>query len=153
MVRHVRVHRADDRNVVDALSDMLEELAHFDPALAIFLEFERRRKGRAGFPFRPEILHRQRFSSKSGQCWLRIERINVGRPAIGKDVDDMLGLGRKVRLFGRERIGKTLVRLRRIEKVKTSKQAGQADRAHPQSATAEKFPPSQRQVFEICSVM
>ena len=37
---------------------------------------------------------------------LRVERIDLARPAVGEDVDDALGLGREVRLLGRERVGR-----------------------------------------------
>ena len=51
MIRNVSVHRADERDVVDALRDRGKEFADLDAALAIFLELERRWKGGAGFAF------------------------------------------------------------------------------------------------------
>ena len=44
MIGHVGVHRADHGNVINARSDMREEVADFDAALAVLLEFERARK-------------------------------------------------------------------------------------------------------------
>jgi hypothetical protein len=45
----LRKHRANHRDVVDVLGCLRKQLADFNAAFAVGLEFERRRKGRAGF--------------------------------------------------------------------------------------------------------
>ncbi len=68
-------------------------------------------------------------------------------------MNDVFGLGRKVRVFGRERVRKTLAGLGGIQAGDAAEEAGQADRAHPQAAAAEEFAARQSQVFEIWRVM
>ena len=45
--RDVRVQRADDRDVVDALADVRKKIAHFDAGLSFFLKLELRRQWQA----------------------------------------------------------------------------------------------------------
>ena len=103
VIRHIRVHRANHRDVVDVLGDVRKQFAHLDAALAVLLELERRLKRRAGVALGLQIVHRQRLAVQFGQRRLRIERIHVRRSAIREDVNDALGLGRKVRRFRSER--------------------------------------------------
>jgi len=70
------VHRADDRNVVDALADVRENVAHLDAALPVFLELVRRLESRAGLALRPE-LERDFLPVPFVERGLRIERVHL----------------------------------------------------------------------------
>ena len=90
-------------DVIDAFADVRKELADFNAALAIFLELVRRLESRAGFAFGAQIFHGQKFARIFSQSRLGIERINVGRAAIGKNVNDPLGFAIKVGPLRHER--------------------------------------------------
>ena len=77
--------------------------ADLDAALPVFLELERRGKRRAGLAFRGQVLHRQRLAGILVQGRLGIEGIDVRRAAVGKNMNDSLGLARKLRRLGQER--------------------------------------------------
>ncbi len=101
MVRHIRLHRSDEADVIDAFADVGIEVADFDAALAIFTELEHRRKGGAGFA----------LGLVMGGDWLAriflkqgfgVESIDVGGTAIHEQMDDPLGSPGKVRKLGRQ---------------------------------------------------
>ena len=62
MVGELGFHRTDHRNVIDATAQVRKKVAHLNAALAVFLEFERRRKGRPGFAFGLDVFARQRLA-------------------------------------------------------------------------------------------
>ena len=66
VIRHIRVHRANHRDVVDVLRRLRKQFAHFDAALAVFLELEWRLKRRPGLPLGLQIIHRQRLAMQVG---------------------------------------------------------------------------------------
>ena len=103
VIGHVGMHRTDHRNVIDAFRCVRENLTDFRAALAVPLEFVRTRKRRAGLSFRTQVVHREKFPGILLQRWLGIERINVRRPTIEKNMNDPLGLGSELRLLHRER--------------------------------------------------
>ena len=82
---------------------MLKQFAHFDAALAVFFEFKGRLKGRAGAALGGQVVHWQRLAVQPRELGLRIEGVHVRRPPVGKNVNDTLGLRRKVRRSGSER--------------------------------------------------
>ena len=105
VIRHVRVHRADDADVVDVLRGVGEQISlTSSPLLPYFLNLNG--DGKAA-PVRRSV---RRFAVGSDlpayfvERRLRVEGIDLRRPAVGEDVDDALRLGREVRLLGRERI-------------------------------------------------
>ena len=116
---------ANDRDVINALGHVRKEFADLNAALAVLPELERGRKGGAGFAFRPQILHGQRFAGIFLQSRLGIERIHVRRPAVHKKVDDPLGFGGERRRFGRQRRKVTAAGLRHGHP-EAVEQAGQA---------------------------
>ena len=77
MIGHVGVHRANHRDVVDALRDVRKNLTHFNAALSILLELVWGWKRRAGFAFGAEVFHRERFARVFCERGLRIECIDV----------------------------------------------------------------------------
>ena len=74
-----------------------KELADLDAALAVLLELERRGKRRAGLPLGRQIRRRQSSAGVFCQSRLGIERIDVARSAVHEQVNDPLGLRRKMR--------------------------------------------------------
>jgi hypothetical protein len=103
VVRHIGMHRSNDRDVVHTLSDAGKNLADLDAALAEFFEFVRRRKRRAGFAFGFQVLHRHMVCRRIFQRRFWVEGIHLRGPAIGENMDDVFGFGRKLGLLGRER--------------------------------------------------
>ena len=62
VIRHLRIHRAHDRDVVRVGRGPGEEFANFQSAPAVFGELERRRKRRAGLALRAQIFAGQRLT-------------------------------------------------------------------------------------------
>ena len=105
MIRAVRIHGADDAAFVHVRAQFRENLADFDAALAVFLEFERGFEQVAGFALGLQIAVGNRFAVELVEHRLGIESIDLGRAAVQKQEDDVFGAGGKLRRFGRERIG------------------------------------------------
>ena len=81
-----------------------EQLADLDAALAVLLELERRGERGAGLALGRQVRHRQGLAGVFVQRRLGVERIDVGGPAVHEQVDDALGLRRKMRQPRRQRI-------------------------------------------------
>src|SRR5262245_59928179 len=98
MIGHVGKHRADDGNAVGVLGGAGKDLADFKTALAMAVEFERRRKRGARLAFRTERV-RQRLVRMFCQGRFGIKSIDVRGTAVTEKVNDALGLGCKMRLL------------------------------------------------------
>jgi hypothetical protein len=128
------VHRADDRHVVNDAGELRQQFADLDAAPAIALEF----KGRGKKPGRGALgaqIHR--FGALSRifeQGGLGIEHVDLGRPAIQVEHDDMPGLHRQLRsgimAEPRRRIGREDIR----------PHAGQADHAEAAANGFDQLP-------------
>ncbi len=92
MIGDVGVHRADHADVVDHPGRVREQVADFDPALAVLLELEGRAHGRAGLALGGQI-GRHRLAVVAVEHRLGVERVDVRRPAVHEQVDDPLGPG------------------------------------------------------------
>ncbi len=134
-------HRADDGKVVRVGSGFGEHLASFEPALAVLGELERRRQR--------DVVAGDRLAVHLRQHRLRVPRIEVGRRALGEDVDDGLGFAGEVRRLGRQWAGGDLAlglgrdEVVRIEDV--GERQGTQSHAHP----AEELAAGQKVVLEI----
>src|SRR5262245_4712872 len=95
MIGKVRLHRADDTEVITHLCGVRKELADLQSALTIFLEGEWRGKGGSGLAFRAEA-DRDGFSRPFFQRGLGIEAIELRGTAIHEKVDHSFGFWRKV---------------------------------------------------------
>ncbi len=100
-----RMHRADERDVVDVLGDVRKELRDLHAALAVPLEPPRRRHQAAGRPHRcphsPDALHRLALVFEQGGSW--VEGIDLADAAVAEDRDHRLGLGGDHLRLGRQR--------------------------------------------------
>jgi len=76
------MHGTDHADVVDALSHMREKFAYFDAALAVLLEAKGRLQQPAGLSFMLRRFSRQGCPSNLSQHGLRIEAIDLRKPAI-----------------------------------------------------------------------
>ena len=103
VVGNVGVHRADHGDFVDARGDMREEFADLDTGLTVFFEFERRAERSAGFPLGLEV-EGERFAVVFRESWFRVEGVDLGRAAVGKNVDDAFGFGGEVGRARGERV-------------------------------------------------
>ncbi len=74
-----------------------EDLADLDPALTILLEPERRRQRGPGLTLGRQVPQRERLAFILVQKRLGVKRIDLRRPTVEIDVDDVLGLGGEVR--------------------------------------------------------
>ena len=89
MIGHFGIHGSDYGYVVDMLSRLVEQFANFSSRLAVLAKSKRRRQSRAGLAFGGQVV-RNRPSSKSRQRGFGVERVNVRRAAVQKEVDDWL---------------------------------------------------------------
>ncbi len=134
VIGNVRVHRADDAEIVGMFAEVGKQLADFHAALAVLLEFERRGKGRSRLAFGAQVFVRQGFSRKPCQGGLGVEGVDMRRPAIQEDMNDVLGLGGKMRRLGGQRI----LELRRGG-LRFTKQGSESQHAHPQAGLDQHF--------------
>ena len=153
VIGQLGLHRADDRDVVDALADLRKQLADFDAALAVFLKLERRRKRRAGLSLGANIFDGQRFAGVFGQRGFGIERIDMRRPAVEEKVNHPFGFGRKLRRFGRERVNRLFPGRGKKKKIRFAEGGGKKPRAHDPPAATQKIPPRQKRIFKAWLVM
>ncbi len=91
MIRDVRVDRANEADVVGAGADVREQLAHFDAALAVLLERERRLQQRAGLALGRHRAARQRLAMVLVEHRLRIEAVDLRQSAVHVEEDHALG--------------------------------------------------------------
>ena len=152
MVWHVGAHRADHADIVDALGGFREKLAHFDAALPVFLKLEHRRERRPGLALGPQVLRRQRLPLVLGKRGLRVERVDVRRPAVHEQVDDALGLRRELGQPRRQRVDLPGRRGRfRSKQSGLLQQRRQRQAAHAHATAAEQIAPGKRMVIEHSS--
>ena len=131
MIRHIRVHRPDDRHLVNMLSGVLENLADRNAAFAILLEFVRRRKEVARRTFCPQIAARQRLAGHFLELRFWIERVNVRWSTVHKEVDNVLRPWLEMRFLRQQRIA-GLARF-------AGGQIRQRESSEPHAATGEHF--------------
>ena len=105
MVGNVGMHRTDYRDIIDVLTDMREQLAHFDAALAVFFELERGLERGAGATLSCQVIHWQGPAIQSRERGFRIERVHMRWAAIGENMDYSFSLGGKWRRLGGQRGG------------------------------------------------
>src|SRR5947207_13818501 len=97
------MHGPNHGYIIDMFSHPREKLADLNPALAVFLKLKGRLKCRAGSAFSWEVIHRQWLAMQSRQGRFGIERINVRRSAVRKNMNHTLGFCRKMRRSWRQR--------------------------------------------------
>src|SRR5678815_118654 len=90
VIRNVRVHRSDYRDVIDVLRDMGEQLTHFDTALTVRTKLEWGLKSSPGAAFRRQIVRRQGLAVQTRERGFGIKRIHMRRPPIGKYMNCLL---------------------------------------------------------------
>ena len=110
-----------------------KEVADFDAALAVLAELERRGEGGAGLALgAPGCRRAAAWPAYFVEHRLGIERIDVRRPAVHEQVDDVLGLGREMRRRWRaERVPADGGLLRRNEQVAERQRAKAHAAARP----------------------
>ena len=104
MIGDVGVHRADDAEVIGPVTDLGEDLAHFQAALPATAKFERRAHQAARLALGLRRTARHRLPVIARQHRFGIERIHLRHAAIHEEKNDALDLGREVRLFRGERV-------------------------------------------------
>ncbi len=97
VVRHVGMHRTDHGNVVDVPGCLGKQFADLDAAGTVLLELERRRERRARLALGAQIAAGQFLAGVFLQRRLGIERIDVAWTAVHEQMNDVLGLARKLR--------------------------------------------------------
>ena len=109
MIERVRVHGAHHAKVVGHLRSVRQIIRENHAALAVLLELARageHRRGRLDERELQVLRHRrrQRLAVPFLQLRLRIEQIHLARAAFHEQEDDVLRLGREMRLPRSERI-------------------------------------------------
>ena len=112
MVGHFSVHRAYDGNLVDHAGRMRKDFAHLDTALTITLELVRGRESGTRLALGTQILGGEILPGIFFEQWFGVESVDVRRPAIHEQVNDMLGTGRKMGRAGCHRVGHAAGRAR-----------------------------------------
>src|SRR5579864_4541009 len=136
MVGHIRMHGANDANVVNALCGVWKDFAYFDAALAVLLKLVWRGERGPGLALRAQILAWQGLARELRQHRLGVEGVEVRRPAIHEKMNHALGLGREVRPPRRQR----MVAVGRSGKPGCAiKQTSQSQRAHAHTGPSEKL--------------
>ena len=143
VVKLVRRHGFDKRNIVNMLGQLRHGIAHPRAGLAVLFKIVRRahqlRHARGkGKPPAFQVFVRTILTIPLLQLWLVIVHIQHGRRPGHVQVNDALGLGRKVRLprFERLRRIKRHVGRRRL---RTAHDRGQRRRAQTHPRLAEKL--------------
>ena len=80
---------------IDLLTQEGKDLAHLDSALTAAFELERRSQQFARLSLRRHATRRQGLAIVSGQGGFGIEGVDLGRATGQKELDDMLGPGRR----------------------------------------------------------
>ena len=107
VVRNIGVHRADHTELIGmGACGLLKELAGPKSRLTMLLELEDRRIQIPGLAFGPRGLAWELLPLKLGDLRLGIPGVDMGRPTVGENMDQMLGFGRKMRGFGQKRVGR-----------------------------------------------
>ena len=152
MVRQIRLHRTDDRNIIDALADLGKNFTDFDATLTTPVELEGRCEGRAGLTFGPEIRDGQWLPVVLCQNRLRIERVHVGWTAIEEKMNDPFGLPREMR-SPRRQWNQGFRGMRRRNKANLGKQICHSQTAQSHPAAVQEFTAGQKGVFQFERVM
>ena len=91
MIRIIGVHRSDDAHVVDALSDLRQQLANRQSALTAIPKTKRHRHQTACFVFRPKLNLLRPLPDKLIERGLRIKEVRLKRATIHKELNHPLG--------------------------------------------------------------
>lgn len=131
VIVHARVHGTDERDVIDDVGEVRQQLADIHAALAVLLELPRAAHALAAgaggivvFHFAWEIL-----AVVLGEFGLGIKQIHVARPALHEHGDHGLGLPKAMRHLGLQIKMARADLLRAGEEVLVSQQRGQSDTA------------------------
>lgn len=103
MIRDLSEHRSNDRDVIDVLRRLFEQLANFDSALAIRLKSKWRRKCSASFALGRQIVW-DTLACVTKQGWLGVKSIHMRWTTVEKKVDDAFCFAWKMRLSGAKRV-------------------------------------------------
>ena len=91
MIGHLRVHGADDGDVVGMRGGAREDLADLESALTVARKLEGRGQGCAGLALGAEVLARQGLAGVFREGRLGVEGVHLRRPAIEKEMHDAAG--------------------------------------------------------------
>ena len=154
MIGHVGIHRSDDAEVVDVLLGRAgEQLAHLDAAPAVFAECKGRAQRGAGLALGAEIRVRQGLAVVSRQERLGVEGVDLRRPAVHEQVDDLSGLAGELGRFRRHRAERSGRRWRpRVsrpdhpQRSLIGQHTGQADQSQAHPASREQVSAGQGEI-------
>ena len=150
VVGRVAIHRADHADIVGVLGRLIEDFGEFEAAFPITLEPKRRAESGPGRPFSAQVARGDFAAGVLREERLRIERVDLRRPAVEIDVDDVLGLAGKVRALSRLRIRALGTARPPIPNAPASpKHADQAQHAQSGAGAGQNFATRQR-IGERC---
>src|SRR5438105_262572 len=96
MISDFRVSGANYAKVVNGLADPGKDLTHFKSTLTVLLEAVRRAHQVAGRAICYYLWSGHRLTMVLGKHWLRIETVQVRKPAIEEQKNHILGFCREV---------------------------------------------------------
>src|SRR5688572_7341948 len=105
MVWKVRLHRTNNRDVVDASRGQGKEFTNLNSALPVFLESKWGGKRSTGLPFRPDIFHRKDLTCVFLQRGLWIKSVHMRRATVQEKMDYPFCFSSEMGCFRRQRQG------------------------------------------------
>ena len=146
MIRHIGIHRADHAQIIGKRGQFGKQLAHFQAALAVLRELERRFEARAGRALGFEHI-RQRFAVVFVQHRLRVEGIDLRRAAIHEEMHHAFRLRLKMRPSHGQRVQSGRGGLR------AGKQRSERETAHAHADAVQQLATSQEGMLQARSMM
>jgi hypothetical protein len=98
VIPDVRMHGADDAEIVDGIAHSREDLRDRDSALAAAAKSKGRSHQGARGPVGPDLGAGERFAVVASQRRFGVEGVDLGKTAIEEEKDDVLGPGREMRI-------------------------------------------------------
>ncbi len=148
VVRDPRIHRANDRNVIDHPSQVRQQLGDFRSARTLFGKLPRRAKHLGTRLSRVVVLHLagELLPVEFVELRLGIEQVHLARPALHEHRDHRLGPRRKARRL-RLQVIRRLDQVRLVEQrlgirgqqPLIAQQCGQSNRAQAKAAASKKL--------------
>jgi hypothetical protein len=103
MIRHIRLHGANNGEIVGAFGNQWENVTHLDAALTVLLKFEWRWEGGASLALGAKR-NRERFPGVALQGRFRIECIHMRSASVQEKMHDTFGPAGEMRSAGRQRV-------------------------------------------------
>src|SRR5260370_35343583 len=138
MIRDISVDRADYTDVVDALPNVGKKFTHLNAAFTVLLKRKRGLHQSSGLPFVLRRLTRQRLAMIFFQHGFGIEAIDLRKPAIHKEKNDVLCFWLELGVLNHPRTGRRILRCLRQS---LSDETGKTQHPEPAAHRTQRLTP------------